>query len=168
MGETDPLTHPWQPSQVEVMHALRACLVAVGDLDRHLATWTGLPTTDAAALSQLVWADADDAPLSPAELGRRVGLTSGATTALVDRLAARGHVVRSRESTDRRRVTLRPTPEARESARAFLAVAGTEVAALLRETPPDVLATAARFLDDLARAATAGSQRLARSSSARS
>ncbi|MEM8994889.1 MAG: MarR family transcriptional regulator [Acidobacteriota bacterium] len=41
-------------------------------------------------------------PLTPTEIGQRLDLTSGAVTALVDRLAGRGLVVRRRSEHDRR------------------------------------------------------------------
>ncbi|MGW5317421.1 MarR family winged helix-turn-helix transcriptional regulator [Nocardia thailandica] len=43
-------------------------------------------------------------PLSPGELGRLTGLTSGTTTGVVDRLENAGYVVRERSTTDRRKV----------------------------------------------------------------
>lgn len=47
-----------------------------------------------------------DGPLSNGELARRLGLTTGATTRLVDRLAARGLVHRTVAAHDRRRAVI--------------------------------------------------------------
>lgn len=49
-------------------------------------------------------------PLGPAELARRLGVTSAAVTQSVHRLVAAGHLVREPHPEDRRRQTLRVTP----------------------------------------------------------
>jgi DNA-binding MarR family transcriptional regulator len=46
-------------------------------------------------------------PLTPGRLGEQIGLSSGATTAAIDRLERSGHLRRTRESGDRRVVHLR-------------------------------------------------------------
>ena len=45
------------------------------------------------------------------ELSRRVGLSSAATTTLIDRLAEKGYVLRVSDPTDRRRVLVEMTPK---------------------------------------------------------
>ena len=62
----------------------------------------GLHATDLKSLRLL-----GEEPLSAGDLGRRVGLSGPAVTALVDRLEAAGYVVRERDGDDRRRVTVR-------------------------------------------------------------
>ncbi|WP_181435386.1 MarR family winged helix-turn-helix transcriptional regulator [Curtobacterium sp. MCBD17_013] len=89
-------------------------------------------------------------------------MTSGATTVLLNRLEAAGHIVGSREGSDRRRVTLRPVREAREQARAFLAFSGAQIAGWLRETPDPELATVIAFLERMTAAARQANARLAR------
>ena len=160
-GASDPLTEVWRPDQVAVMEGLRDWAVGFTELHHHLGGWMGLPTSDANALGQLVWAAEGGAPLSPAELSRRLGMTSGATTVLLDRLERAGLVVRSRESTDRRRVTVRPSPEGRERARAFLAFAGTEIAEAARSSDEQELRVVTAFLARMSAAAQAANARLA-------
>jgi len=157
---TDPLSSDWTPEQVEVMHRLRDWTVGFTELNQHLATWMRLPSTDANALGQIIWADEANAPLSPAQLSRQIGMTSGATTVLLNRLETAGHIRRSREHADRRRVTLRPVPAARERAAEFLALAGTEIAATLRAADPDELATVISFLTRITAAAAEATRRL--------
>jgi DNA-binding MarR family transcriptional regulator len=48
-----------------------------------------------------------DGPMAPSELAARLGLTRPAVTAMVDRLERAGHLRRSADQTDRRRVGLR-------------------------------------------------------------
>lgn len=150
----------WEPAQVEVMQALRDWAVAFVELNQQMATWLDLPTSDANALGHVLWAASADDPLSPARLGQLIGMTSGAVTVLVNRLEAAGLVERSREHTDRRRVTLRPTPAARERAGAFAERSSAEIAAVLRGTPSPELEQATRFLHTITGAATTASERL--------
>ena len=50
--------------------------------------------------------DQDGAHLDPAELGHRLRISTVAATELADRLERSGHISRTREGTDRRRVQL--------------------------------------------------------------
>ncbi|GLW30366.1 MarR family winged helix-turn-helix transcriptional regulator [Actinoplanes regularis] len=63
--------------------------------------------TDWAALSALNLAGR----LTSGELAERTGLTSGATTRLIDRLERAGHVRRVPDPADRRRVVVEPQPK---------------------------------------------------------
>jgi DNA-binding MarR family transcriptional regulator len=49
--------------------------------------------------------------MTAGELSQRTGLTSGATTRLIDRLVARGYVRRKADESDRRRVLIEPIYE---------------------------------------------------------
>jgi MarR family transcriptional regulator, organic hydroperoxide resistance regulator len=158
--DVDPLTVAWLPEQTATMQALRDWAVTFAELNQHLAAWMGLPGSDANALGHIVWAAEDDRPLSPAELARQIGMTSGATTVLLNRLETAGHIRRTRESTDRRRVTLRPEPAAREEARAFLAQAGAEIASVLLGTGTEELRQVSAFIQRITAAATAANTRL--------
>jgi DNA-binding transcriptional ArsR family regulator len=50
-------------------------------------------------------------PMTAGELAKVAGLTTGATTGLIDRLEAGGFVRRERDTTDRRRVMVEPCGE---------------------------------------------------------
>ncbi|WP_082771985.1 MarR family winged helix-turn-helix transcriptional regulator [Actinoplanes sp. TFC3] len=160
--KVDPLTVDWSSEQTAVMHRLRDWAVSFAELNQHLAAWMGLPNSDANALGQIIWAAEQDQPLSPAELSRQIGMTSGATTVLLNRLESAGHIRRSREHADRRRVTLRPEPGAREQAREFMAAAGAEIAQVLTGTSADELRQVAAFVARITAASAAASQRLQR------
>ena len=150
----------WDAPQVEVMEALQAWAVASAELNQQMSSWLDLPTTDANALGQVLWADSSGDPLSPARLGQRIGMTSGSVTVLVDRLEAAGLLVRSREHSDRRRVTLRPTPVARERAGAFLEESSAEIAAALQQVPAAELEHHAAFIRRMVGAASDAADRL--------
>ncbi|MBK5995607.1 MarR family transcriptional regulator [Streptomyces sp. MBT58] len=102
-----------------LMDGLRAFGANYTEFTRRFATWLGLHSTDAAALVEILYAEDKGTPLSPARLSERVSLSSGATAILLKRLEQAGHIVRTRESTDRRVVTLRSSPAIRPRTEAF-------------------------------------------------
>lgn len=160
MDEIRPLEVTWSEDEVAAMHQLRDWAVTFDELQRHLSSWTGLPVSDANALGQVVWAEQAGTPLSPARLAQQIGMTTGATSVLLDRLETAGHVTRHRESADRRRVTLRPTESARAESARFLDFAGSEIAATVRATDPHELRAALGFLRRMTAAAAAANGRL--------
>ena len=62
--------------------------------------------TDLQAMEHLI----SSGPLSPTELARRLGISTAAVTAVVDRLVAVDHVSRAKHPTDRRGVLVVPAP----------------------------------------------------------
>jgi DNA-binding MarR family transcriptional regulator len=72
---------------------------------------SGLHQTDVAALRALDAAVSE--PVTVSRLGSELGLSSGAVTALVDRLERHGMVQRTRDPTDRRRVHVTLTDKSR-------------------------------------------------------
>jgi DNA-binding MarR family transcriptional regulator len=58
-----------------------------------------------------------DGETTPSALARRISLSQATVTGILDRLAARGLISRTRSETDRRRVLLRLTPEGEQLAR---------------------------------------------------
>jgi DNA-binding MarR family transcriptional regulator len=82
---------------------------SVGSLHaKSIAERIGLNATDFECLDVLDWTG----PITAGELARRVGITSGAVTGVVDRLARAGWVRRAADPTDRRRVIVEPLPPA--------------------------------------------------------
>jgi DNA-binding MarR family transcriptional regulator len=77
-----------------------------------IAAASGLHPTDVNALRILDAASSH--PVTVSRLGAHLGLSSGAVTALVDRLEGHGMVRRSRDAADRRRVHVSLTDEARQ------------------------------------------------------
>lgn len=74
-----------------------------------------LHRTDLTALSHAMETIHSGTRLTPGELAARMGLSPSATTSMLDRLEAAGHVVRSRESGDRRVVTITMTEKAQRT-----------------------------------------------------
>ncbi|GAA3492466.1 MULTISPECIES: MarR family winged helix-turn-helix transcriptional regulator [Streptomyces] len=119
------------------------------EVARRFATWLGLHTTDAHALVQILYGEERGAPLSPARLSERIQLSSGATTALLNRLEKAGHVVRTREHTDRRIITLRGSARVQELTDDFFRPLGERVGRMLARYPAEQLQQFEAFLNDL-------------------
>ncbi|EMD27614.1 MarR family winged helix-turn-helix transcriptional regulator [Amycolatopsis azurea] len=119
------------------------------EFTRRFANWLGLHPTDAAALVEILYAEDTGSPLSPALLGERIALTSGATTNLLNRLESLGYVVRTRESTDRRKVTLRSGADIQGPAREFFGPFSAGLAALVAEYPAEEIERFENFLRHL-------------------
>ena len=125
---------------------------AVRRLDMALARWhaeiadrIGIDETGLIALARL----AMDESQGPADLARNLHMTSGAMTAVLDRLAAQGHLVREPHPTDRRRVTLHLTEGAHEAARAEVRPMAERITELGRRLSPAERAAVGRYLDEL-------------------
>jgi MarR family transcriptional regulator, organic hydroperoxide resistance regulator len=103
----------------EVIESLRELAAAQSELGRAFARSMRMHGTDAVAIVEIINAEGRGLPLTPARLAERIGLTTGATSILLNRLEKAGHVVRTREHSDRRVVTLRSTPGIHAAATEF-------------------------------------------------
>ncbi|WP_345655993.1 MarR family winged helix-turn-helix transcriptional regulator [Streptomyces siamensis] len=95
-----------------IVHLLREVTVELALFQGEFARTNGLHTTDVRALICLLDAERAGAPLTPGELGARLGLHSAGTTSAIDRLERAGHVERVRDVHDRRRVRLQVSEQA--------------------------------------------------------
>lgn len=100
-------------SSEEVVRLLQVEVGEVLAFAAAMARRTGLGLSEMAALEHLQHAHGG---LTPTELGRRLSLSSGAITALVDRLERTGHVERRPNPADRRSSVVLPVPEGLEEA----------------------------------------------------
>lgn len=87
----------------EIARALRKLSVGSYLFQCQVAAELELHPTDLQAIHELGMAE----PLTAGELGARLKLTSGATTAVIDRLVKLGWLERSADPQDRRRAVLR-------------------------------------------------------------
>lgn len=101
-------------------------LLAVRDYGIHLMLfrnamneWAGLNSTDMECL-RLLFAKG---VATPSELARHTGLTSGAATAMLDRLEKAGFIVRQPNPNDRRGTLITPEASAAERAASWFASA---------------------------------------------
>lgn len=106
-GEYIPATPgPW--SQTESMRLLRHLMELSSDLRREVAGRVDLSETEMRALEHI-----SQHELGPAEIARRLDVSTAASTGIVDRLEAKGHVERRPHPADRRRTVVTMTPHAR-------------------------------------------------------
>ncbi|ERK69405.1 MarR family winged helix-turn-helix transcriptional regulator [Leifsonia aquatica] len=147
---TDAETHDALDDQRERLNeALRAYGASYSELAREFAASEGLHSTDAVALIEILAAEERGTPLTPARLSDRIGLTAGATSTLLNRLEAAGHVVRSRGHADRRMVTLHSTPNVQTIADDFFHPLGDRIAAVMAKHPPALLEQFETLLGEL-------------------
>lgn len=130
----------------ELARATRRLDLALSEWHGELADEMGMGTGETLVLARL----AMDERQGPSELARGLHVTTGAMTALLDRLVERGHLVREPHPFDRRRVALRLTASAHEAALAHVRPMATEITKLARRLSPDERATVGRFVDELA------------------
>lgn len=102
----------------------------------------GLGAADLRCLDWLV-----DGPKTPGQLAGAIGLRPAATTAVIDRLERRGLVSRSRDSGDRRVITVRMTEEARLQANEVYRPIVDDETALLERLDSTELAQIRRWFD---------------------
>lgn len=137
------------PQAEALLRALLAWGAAFAEFERRFRSHTGMHVTDSQALIHVTNGEDAGSPLTPSALSRRLGLSSGATSSLLNRLEVAGHVERRRESVDRRVVTLHSTPAVHREVDAFFAAVGADLRADLAARPAEVVAEVADVLGDL-------------------
>lgn len=141
---------PDDPAEIDALlrrYALEADRIGKAFGERH-----HLHHTDIQALVIIMDAEATGHPITPAGLAEVLSMSTGSTSALVDRLERTGHVQRVRESSDRRRVHLHYTPDAMRLGVEFFGPLGERAAAVRARFTDDELATVARFLGEMTEA----------------
>jgi DNA-binding MarR family transcriptional regulator len=97
-------------SAMELAMAVRRLDLMMSQMHLEMSERLGLSAGELLALAHLSL----DGPLGPTELTHRLHVTTGAMTAMLDRLAERDYVVRAPHETDRRRVVVRLTTSGRD------------------------------------------------------
>ena len=92
--------------------AVQAYQSAVDDFDRELARLMGVNETDLRCLEILFVVE----EITPRELSRQLGLTTGSVTTMLDRLEKLAYLTRTPHPDDRRKTLIRVTPEAAQRA----------------------------------------------------
>jgi DNA-binding MarR family transcriptional regulator len=129
-----------------VVDLLRTYSVEAQHVGHAFAQRHGLHPTDLQALIAVMHAEGNGAPLTPGRLGEAIGLSSGATTAVIDRLERAGHLRRTRESADRRVVHLRYGEPGMALAIAFFGPLGRRSDTVMADFTDAELDTVRRFL----------------------
>jgi DNA-binding MarR family transcriptional regulator len=117
-----------------------------------------LHRTDLNAVAHIARASNDNRPLTPGELSRLLSLSPAATTALIGRLEAAGHVERVHDTSDRRRVHLEMQPSASALARSFFTPLGQRMRAGMTGYSEEELQLIAGFLTRMTGAVSAAAE----------
>ncbi len=96
------------PGPTPTARALRTLLQVGGEVGPAVARRAALTHSELLALELLV-----ERPTGPADLARHLGVTTAASSGIVDRLESHGHAVRRPHATDRRRTEVRVTDSGR-------------------------------------------------------
>ncbi|MEV5508695.1 MarR family winged helix-turn-helix transcriptional regulator [Streptomyces orinoci] len=107
-----------QRAAAELAQNIAAYQAAVDDFDREVARLFGVNETDLRCLEILMQETKEAAPKL---LATRLGLTTGSTTTLLDRLEKAGYITRSPHPTDRRKTIVRATEQAERLGRELYA-----------------------------------------------
>lgn len=142
------------PVHSPFLGSIRALYDAFDAFDAAAAAQLRLHRSDLSALTAL-----EQGPRRIGDIGSALGLSSGAMTALADRLVKSGHLERSRDPADRRAVLLDLTPSARAQVGAIYRTSFDAIVGAVGLRSQEDLATAATCVsaaaEACARAATA-------------
>ncbi|MGA1836752.1 MarR family transcriptional regulator [Herbiconiux sp. 11R-BC] len=145
-------TTPWsreelRPERVPEANAINLALREINALsrafERRLGTVLTVNQTDLAAMEHLI----QEGPLTPSELAARLNVTTAASTLVVDRLVALGHVERHRHEHDRRKIVVVPARASVNRAVDELMPVMFGISALVEELPESDRGTVEAFLD---------------------
>ena len=148
MTQASPLASPlphsehvaqWRPSGT--LLALRELLALAERVPGSVAKEASLSHSELRALEMLV-----EAPRGPVELSHHLGVTSAASSGIVDRLCARGHAERVPHPSDGRRTQVVITDSAREEVLGHLMPMFARLQALDAEFNPEELEVVERYL----------------------
>jgi DNA-binding MarR family transcriptional regulator len=126
--------------------ATQAYQRATDGFDDAVGQVLGLNPTDLRCLDWLT-----EGPMTAGELSSATGLSSAATTTLLDRLEAKGYVRRVRDTADRRKVLAELTPEGRGRIGALYGPLAAEGGALLQRFSDAELGSMLEFLTEATR-----------------
>lgn len=126
-----------------ISREIRRQQVRTDAFDDTVATALGLNRSDHRCIDVLD----QEGPLPAGKLARAVGLSTAAITTAVDRLEARGYVVRRDDPSDRRRVVIEVTPKVGEAMWRFYAPLAQSAEQLFARFTDDELELILRFLE---------------------
>lgn len=149
-----PDEQPWSRAELaeagatgptSINRALRDLDVWSRAFERHLGTVLTVNPTDLSAMQHLI----QNGPLSPSELAGRLGVSTAASTLVVDRLVALGHAERHPHAHDRRKIVVVPARASVNRAVDELMPIIAGISRLVEGLEPHDRAVVERFLHDV-------------------
>lgn len=149
--------HP--PDVVEqVMRALRTYVGSVETYMESMRTIRRMHRTDLGALATVMDHATRGVLVTPTELGGAIGLSTSATSSMLDRLERSGHVIRARHPDDRRSIVIEVTPLTLQMGYEIFGRLGQATASVMDDYSAQELHLIARFLEQVSTASVAASQ----------
>ena len=136
----------------ELALLLRRLTVELDAVGQRFAELHGLNRTDVRALVAIMDAARGGQSLTAGRLGAAVDLSSASVTALLDRLERVGHIRRTRDADDRRRVVLEMSDSAMAAGAEPFGALQRDLAAAMSGYSDEELAVVRRFLLDMTEA----------------
>ncbi len=133
----------------ELALLLRRLTVELDAVGQRFAELHGLNRTDVRALVAIMDAARGGESLTAGRVGDAVDLSSASVTALLDRLEKVGHIRRTRDADDRRRVVLEMSDSAMAAGAEHFGRLQRDLAAAMEGYSDDELAVVRRFLEDM-------------------
>ena len=149
----------WEATAAELLEAMREQASRTLMFHQAITELVGLGPTDMKALDLA----RDEEHLTAGRLAQATGLSTSATTAVLDRLERRGFVRRQRDPTDRRKVVVVATGRHAEQLHGIFAALAERVREILADYDADQLALLLQLVQRLNR----GAEELTRSVTAR-
>ena len=129
----------------DVAMAVRRLDLMMSRMHLQMCERLGLSAAELLALAHL----SVDGPLGPTDLAHRLHMTTGAMTAMLDRLAERDYVFREPHETDRRRIMVRLTDGGRERIFTQVHAMADHVVAISLRLDPDQRRIVAAYIEEL-------------------
>ena len=147
MADDPQLDAPWHLTAADapLWAALHALIKAANESMPASARRMDLGHTDMALLELLM-----AGPLAPGEIARQLKVTPAAVSIAVNRLEQRGHLTRTQDPTDARRVQVHLTPHARQDVAEELREMFVRISEVVAAVPEADRRTITAFLDDVA------------------
>jgi MarR family transcriptional regulator, organic hydroperoxide resistance regulator len=147
--EVNTMDELGRPTDAAVQDALRAWAASFSEFSRRFGLESGLHVTDSEALVHIVNAEDNATPLTQTQLRRRIGLSTGATSSLLNRLEDAGYVERRRDQQDRRVVTLRSTRSMHDRVRSYFSNVADDFDTVLGQHDERTLIAVAGVIRDM-------------------
>ena len=133
----------------DIVNAIRGMALDGQRVADTFAHREGLNGTDMRALTMIMEAETRREALTAGQLSTLLGTSTGATTAVIDRLERIGHIHRNRDHADRRKVTLHFEPLALQLAAAYFGPLGALTDEVMNRYSTTELETVRRFMEDM-------------------
>lgn len=143
---------PGADDAIGVLEALRRFRSADKTMRLRTQDDMDMNETDLAALRYLIAEEKGGREVGPTDLAHHLGISTAATTKLIKRLVASGHLQRRPHPHDRRAQILHPTPGAHEEVRATLAAMHARMMDVADAFAPEEQLVVVRFLTAMAEA----------------